>query len=79
MILIVLALHHKIGAAVTFVETEDNILTLFDNLLNEIKNVVKYGYIHGNLSEYNIQYIKTASNQPNRISTRDVNYILNYF
>lgn len=74
-------------------ETEDDILTLFDNILNELEKAVKHGYIHGDLSEYNIrlnedeypvffdwpQYIKTESNQAKRILTRDVNNILNYF
>ena len=74
-------------------ETEDDILTLFENILNELEKAVKHGYIHGDLSEYNIrlneddypvffdwpQYIKTESDQAKRILTRDVNNILNYF
>jgi RIO-like serine/threonine protein kinase len=43
----------------------DEVITLFDNIVNEIQSSVKQGYIHGDLSEYNIRlnegFIRLAS------------------
>ncbi len=72
---------------------EDDIITLFDNIINELQSAVKLGYIHGDLSEYNIrlnednypvlfdwpQYIEAKSEQSKEILTRDVQNVLNYF
>ena len=74
-------------------QTDEEIFTLFDNIMHEMQKVVKRGYIHGDLSEYNIrlneenypvffdwpQYIETESEQAKRILTRDLSNILNYF
>ncbi len=74
-------------------QTEKEIFTLFDNIIHEMQSAVRQGYIHGDLSEYNIrlnednypvffdwpQYIETESEQAKRILTRDLNNILNYF
>lgn len=72
---------------------EEDIMTLFDNIVNELHSAVNQGYIHGDLSEYNIrlnedaypvlfdwpQYIDTKSEQAKEILTRDVQNVLNYF
>ena len=72
---------------------EEDIMTLFDNIVNELQSAVSQGYIHGDLSEYNIrlnedaypvlfdwpQYIDTKSKQAKEILTRDVQNVLNYF
>ncbi|MFX0015603.1 MAG: RIO1 family regulatory kinase/ATPase [Promethearchaeota archaeon] len=74
-------------------QSEKKIITLFNNILHEMQNAVKQGYIHGDLSEYNIrlnednypvffdwpQYIEIESEQAERILTRDLSNILNYF
>ncbi|MFX1517342.1 MAG: RIO1 family regulatory kinase/ATPase [Promethearchaeota archaeon] len=74
-------------------QTDEEILTLFNNIIHEMQKAVKNGYIHGDLSEYNIrlneddypvffdwpQYIETESEQAERILTRDLSNILNYF
>ncbi len=74
-------------------KTEKEILTLFNNIILEMQSAVKQGYIHGDLSEYNIrlneddypvlfdwpQYIETESEQAERILTRDLGNILSYF
>ncbi|UCG90111.1 MAG: serine/threonine protein kinase [Candidatus Heimdallarchaeota archaeon] len=74
-------------------QTEKDILTLFNNIIHEMQSVVRQGYIHGDLSEYNIrlnednypvffdwpQYVETESKQARRILTRDLSNILNYF
>ncbi len=74
-------------------QTDEEILTLFDNIIHEMQKAVKQGYIHGDLSEYNIrlneenypvffdwpQYIETESEQAERILIRDLRNILNYF
>ena len=74
-------------------QTDEEILTLFNNIIHEMQKAVKAGYIHGDLSEYNIrlneddypvffdwpQYIETESEQAERILTRDLSNILNYF
>ncbi|MFX1285259.1 MAG: RIO1 family regulatory kinase/ATPase [Promethearchaeota archaeon] len=74
-------------------QTEKEVITLFENILYEMKRAVKLGYIHGDLSEYNIrlnednypvffdwpQYIETESEQSEKILIRDLNNILNYF
>lgn len=72
---------------------EEDIMTLFDNIVNELHSAVNQGYIHGDLSEYNIrlnedaypvlfdwpQYIDTKSEQAKEILKRDVQNVLNYF
>ncbi|MHA2224293.1 MAG: RIO1 family regulatory kinase/ATPase domain-containing protein [Candidatus Hodarchaeales archaeon] len=72
---------------------ESEILTLFFNIITEMQNAVKIGYIHGDMSEYNIrlneedypvlfdwpQYVRIESDQAIRILTRDMQNILNYF
>ncbi|UCG03687.1 MAG: serine/threonine protein kinase [Candidatus Heimdallarchaeota archaeon] len=74
-------------------QSDEEILTLFNNIILEMQKAVKQGYIHGDLSEYNIrlneenypvffdwpQYIETESEQAERILTRDLSNILNYF
>ena len=74
-------------------ESEEVILNLFHNIIIEMQGTVKQGYIHGDLSEYNIrlnednypvffdwpQFVETESEQAKRILTRDLNNILNYF
>ncbi|MFX0124689.1 MAG: RIO1 family regulatory kinase/ATPase [Candidatus Hodarchaeota archaeon] len=74
-------------------QTNKEILTLFDDIMHEMQKAVKQGYIHGDLSEYNIrlneenypvffdwpQYIETESEQAERILTRDLSNVLNYF
>ncbi|UCE13066.1 MAG: serine/threonine protein kinase [Candidatus Heimdallarchaeota archaeon] len=74
-------------------QSEKEVMTLFENILYEMKQSVKQGYIHGDLSEYNIrlnednypvffdwpQFVKTESKQSNRILIRDIQNILNYF
>lgn len=74
-------------------QTDEEILTLFDNILHEMQKAVKFGYIHGDLSEFNIrlneenypvlfdwpQYVETESEQAKRILTRDLSNVLNYF
>lgn len=74
-------------------ESKKEILTLFTNIIHEMQGAVKVGYVHGDLSEYNIrlnednypvffdwpQYIETQSEQAERILTRDLDNILNYF
>jgi RIO kinase 2 len=72
---------------------EEEIATLFHNIIKEIKKSVSKGYIHGDLSEYNIrlneddypvlidwpQYITTSEPQAEEILVRDCQNILNYF
>jgi len=74
-------------------QTDEEILTLFNNIIHEMQKAVKAGYIHGDLSEYNIrlneddypvlfdwpQFIETESEQAERVLTRDLSNILNYF
>ncbi len=73
--------------------TEQEIALLFHNIIQEIKNSVLHGYIHGDLSEYNIrlneedypvlidwpQYVTTEEPQAIEILSRDCQNILNYF
>jgi RIO kinase 2 len=74
-------------------ESEEIVVELFENILHEIEGAFKQGYIHGDLSEYNIrlnednypvlfdwpQYIEVDSEQAEIILRRDVQNILNYF
>jgi RIO kinase 2 len=76
-------------------ESEDEIANLFNNIIKEIKTCVKHGYIHGDLSEYNIrlneeqqdypilfdwpQYRQVNEPQADEILTRDCHNILNFF
>ena len=71
----------------------DEVITLFDNIVNEVQSSVKQGYIHGDLSEYNIrlneedypvlfdwpQYERVESEQAIEILKRDIENVLNYF
>ncbi|MFW9905407.1 MAG: RIO1 family regulatory kinase/ATPase [Candidatus Thorarchaeota archaeon] len=94
----VIAMHSIIGQDLYRIkksefQTDKEILTLFENIMQEMQKAVKQGYIHGDLSEYNIrlneddypvffdwpQYIETESEQAERILTRDLSNILNYF
>ena len=94
----VIAMHSIIGQDLyrmkkSEFQTDEEILTLFENIMQEMQKAVKLGYIHGDLSEYNIrlneddypvffdwpQYIETESEQAERILTRDLSNILNYF
>ncbi|MFX1504836.1 MAG: RIO1 family regulatory kinase/ATPase [Promethearchaeota archaeon] len=94
----IIAMHSIIGQDLYRVkksefQTDEEILTLFENIMQEMQKAVKQGYIHGDLSEYNIrlneddypvffdwpQYIETESEQAERILTRDLSNILNYF
>ncbi|MFX0183611.1 MAG: RIO1 family regulatory kinase/ATPase [Candidatus Hodarchaeota archaeon] len=73
--------------------SEESIVELFENILHEVEGAYKQGYIHGDLSEYNIrlnednypvlfdwpQYIEADSEQAEMILMRDVQNILNYF
>jgi len=72
---------------------EDEIAILFQNIIEEIKKCVQQGYIHGDLSEYNIrlneedfpvlidwpQYIDTDEPNALEILTRDCQNIMNFF
>ena len=73
--------------------SEEEIALLFHNIIKEMKKCVKLGYIHGDLSEYNIrlnehdypvlidwpQYIATEEPMAVEILTRDCKNILNFF
>jgi RIO kinase 2 len=73
--------------------SDDKILRLFENIVHEMQCAFKSGYIHGDLSEYNIrlneddypvlfdwpQFVKIESEQAERILKRDLSNILNYF
>ncbi|MHA1978333.1 MAG: RIO1 family regulatory kinase/ATPase domain-containing protein [Candidatus Hodarchaeales archaeon] len=73
--------------------SEEEIALLFHNIIKETKKCVKLGYIHGDLSEYNIrlneheypvlidwpQYVAAEDPQAIEILTRDCQNILNYF
>jgi RIO kinase 2 len=73
--------------------SEDSIVELFEDILHEVESAYKQGYIHGDLSEYNIrlnvdnypvlfdwpQYVEADSEQAEMILMRDVQNILNYF
>ncbi|MHA2139764.1 MAG: RIO1 family regulatory kinase/ATPase domain-containing protein [Candidatus Hodarchaeales archaeon] len=72
---------------------EEEIALLFQNIIQEVKKCVKHGYIHGDLSEYNIrlndddfpvlidwpQYIETDEPQAVEILTRDCQNVMNFF
>ncbi len=74
-------------------ENEEEIASLFHNIIEEIKKVVSQGYIHGDLSEYNIrlnesdypvlidwpQFISTSDSQAEEILIRDCQNVINYF
>jgi RIO kinase 2 len=74
-------------------QNEDEIYDLFENILHETKNAVKQGYIHGDLSEYNIrlnednypiifdwpQYVDVDSEHAEKFLMRDLQNVLNYF
>ena len=75
--------------------SEDEIANLFNSIIKEIKTCVRHGYIHGDLSEYNIrlkedqndypvlfdwpQYQKVNEAQAIEILTRDCQNVLNFF
>jgi RIO kinase 2 len=75
--------------------SEKEISLLFDNIIQEVKKSTEQGYIHGDLSEYNIrlnetnypvlfdwpQYITTENDRPTstKILTRDCENIFNFF
>jgi RIO kinase 2 len=73
--------------------SEEEISQLFHKIIAEIKKCVKQGYIHGDLSEYNIrldendhpvlfdwpQYIEGEEEQAEDILTRDYQNIINFF
>ena len=73
--------------------SEDDISTLFHQIIDEMKNSVKEGFIHGDLSEYNIrlneddlpvlfdwpQYIESVNSQAKDILLRDIQNIINFF
>ncbi len=74
-------------------QSKEAIITLFENILHEIQAVVNQGFIHGDLSEYNIrlnennypvlfdwpQYVEIESEQAEMVLMRDISNILNYF
>ncbi len=73
--------------------SEEEIAILFQNIIQEVKKCVQHGYIHGDLSEYNIrlnedefpvlidwpQFVGTEESQAEEILTRDCQNILNFF
>jgi RIO kinase 2 len=73
--------------------SDNAIIQLFNNILYEVKRAVNLGYIHGDLSEYNIrlneenypvlfdwpQYIELGTESAGTILERDVQNIINYF
>jgi len=73
--------------------SENEVISLFENILHEVQQAVKCGYIHGDLSEYNIrmnednypvlfdwpQYIKTEAMNARDVLRRDIENILSYF
>ncbi|MHA2113712.1 MAG: RIO1 family regulatory kinase/ATPase domain-containing protein, partial [Candidatus Hodarchaeales archaeon] len=73
--------------------SEEEISLLFHKIIAEIKKCVDQGYIHGDLSEYNIrldendhpvlfdwpQYIEGEEEQAEDILTRDYQNIINFF
>jgi RIO kinase 2 len=73
--------------------SEEEISLLFHKIISEIKKCVEQGYIHGDLSEYNIrldendhpvlfdwpQYIKGEEEQAEDILARDYQNIINFF
>jgi RIO kinase 2 len=73
--------------------SEEEISLLFHNIIHEIIKCVKQGYIHGDLSEYNIrlnednypilfdwpQFIETTNTNAREILVRDCQNILNFF
>ncbi|MCK4848357.1 MAG: serine/threonine protein kinase [Candidatus Heimdallarchaeota archaeon] len=73
--------------------SEEDISHLFHRIINEIKKCVEQGYIHGDLSEYNIrldendypvlfdwpQYIARDEKQAEEILTRDFQNIISFF
>jgi len=73
--------------------SEEDISHLFHRIIDEIKKCVEQGYIHGDLSEYNIrldendypvlfdwpQYIESEEKQAEEILTRDLLNIINFF
>ncbi len=72
---------------------EEEIAILFQNIVQEVKKCVQHGYIHGDLSEYNIrlneddfpvlidwpQYLDTNEPRAVEILTRDCQNIMNFF
>ncbi|MHA1973765.1 MAG: RIO1 family regulatory kinase/ATPase domain-containing protein [Candidatus Hodarchaeales archaeon] len=73
--------------------SESDIMSLFENILHEVKQAAKCGYLHGDLSEYNIrlnednypvlfdwpQYVKVEAINARDILKHDIENILNYF
>ena len=73
--------------------SEEEIASLFNNIILEMKKCVSHGYIHSDLSEYNIrlneddypvlfdwpQYCDVTEPQAVDMLTRDCQNILNYF
>jgi RIO kinase 2 len=73
--------------------SEEEILLLFNNIMQELKKSTKQGYIHGDLSEYNVrlnennfpvlfdwpQYITPENSESLKILTRDCQNIFNFF
>ncbi|MHA1444766.1 MAG: RIO1 family regulatory kinase/ATPase domain-containing protein [Candidatus Hodarchaeales archaeon] len=73
--------------------SEDDISHLFHTIIDEIKKCVELGYIHGDLSEYNIrldendypvlfdwpQYLEGEEIQAEEILRRDFQNIINFF
>jgi RIO kinase 2 len=73
--------------------SEEEILLLFNNIMQELKKSTKQGYIHGDLSEYNVrlnennfpvlfdwpQYITPENPESLKILTRDCQNIFNFF
>ncbi len=73
--------------------SEEEISKLFYEIIEEIKKCVEHGYIHGDLSEYNIrldendypvlfdwpQYLESEETNAEDILTRDYQNIINFF
>jgi len=74
-------------------ESQEQILSLFENILEEIRKATAVGFIHGDLSEYNIrldeneypvlfdwpQYIETSAIQAKEVLKKDIENILKFF
>ncbi|WP_455140015.1 RIO1 family regulatory kinase/ATPase domain-containing protein [Candidatus Hodarchaeum mangrovi] len=74
-------------------ESQEQILNLFENILQEIRKATATGFIHGDLSEYNIrldekdypvlfdwpQYIETSATHAKEALMRDIGNILKFF
>ena len=73
--------------------SEEEITLLFNNIIQEVKKSTQHGYIHGDLSEYNVrlnennypvlfdwpQFITPENPESAKILTRDCQNIFNFF